>query len=410
MPLPKVSYEDEAREQRRKTLHDVVELAAKFFEATLASRAGARARGYLADRGIDPATQVKFRLGYAPVERFALKEHLGKEGVSVEDMVAAGLLISGDDIPVPFDRFRDRVIFPISDLRGRVIAFGGRTLEKDAQPKYLNSPETPLFHKGATLYNIANARAAAHKGAPGDRGRRLCRRHRDGVGRLRGDGRAARHRADRRAARAAAGRWRTSRCSASTATPPATAPPIGGRYRAAAAQARQEPEIRDAAGRQRSRRSRALGRPRGGGRADRRRAPARRRAVDARDRNRSARHAGAPRRAGSAPRRGHDDDRRRDRAQILPAGLFRARCGVCWRLRARRRAARRRRDGNGAASATGAAAAVGAIASRKAAAASRAGRSRCRSSAARPMWSRARSSRPARCIAAIAPSCRAARR
>jgi DNA primase len=166
MPLPKVSYEDEAREQRRKTLHDVVELAAKFFEATLAARAGARARGYLADRGVDPATQVAFRLGYAPPDRFALKEHLGKEGVSVEDMVTAGLLISGDDIPVPFDRFRDRVIFPISDYRGRVIAFGGRTLEKDAQPKYLNSPETPLFHKGATLYNIANARAAAHKGAP----------------------------------------------------------------------------------------------------------------------------------------------------------------------------------------------------------------------------------------------------
>ncbi|MPZ40875.1 MAG: DNA primase [Rhizobiales bacterium] len=165
MPLPKVSHEDEARDQRRRTLHDVAELAAKFFEATLASRAGARARGYLADRGIDPPTQVKFRLGYAPPDRFALKEHLGKEGVSVEDMVAVGLLIGGDDIPVPFDRFRDRVIFPIGDLRGRVIAFGGRTLEKDAQPKYLNSPETPLFHKGATLYNIANARAAAHQGA-----------------------------------------------------------------------------------------------------------------------------------------------------------------------------------------------------------------------------------------------------
>jgi DNA primase len=165
MPLPKVSYEDEAREQRRRTLHDVAELAAKYFEATLASRAGARARGYLADRGIDPATQVKFRLGYALPDRFAIKEQLGKEGVSVEDMVAVGLLISGDDIPVPFDRFRDRVIFPISDVRGRVIAFGGRTLEKDAQPKYLNSPETPLFHKGATLYNIANARVAAHKGA-----------------------------------------------------------------------------------------------------------------------------------------------------------------------------------------------------------------------------------------------------
>jgi DNA primase len=166
MPLPQVSHEDEARDLRRKTLNDVVELAAKFFEATLASRAGAKARGYLADRGLDPAMQVKFRIGYAPAERFALKEHLGKEGVSTEDMVEAGMLVAGDDIPVPYDRFRDRVMFPISDLRGRVIAFGGRALEKDAPAKYLNSPETPLFHKGGTLYNIANARVAAHKGAP----------------------------------------------------------------------------------------------------------------------------------------------------------------------------------------------------------------------------------------------------
>jgi DNA primase len=81
-------------------------------------------------------------------------------------MIEAGLLVSGDDIPVPYDRFRDRVMFPITDLRGHVIAFGGRALEKDAQAKYLNSPETPLFHKGATLYNMATARAAAHKGAP----------------------------------------------------------------------------------------------------------------------------------------------------------------------------------------------------------------------------------------------------
>jgi len=166
MALPKVSHEEEAREEKRRTLADVMDMAAQFFEATLAGRAGARARGYLADRGLDPATQVKFRLGYAPPERFALKEHLGKEGVSVEDMVAAGLLVSGDDIPVPYDRFRDRVMFPITDLRSRVIAFGGRALEKDAQAKYLNSPETSLFHKGATLYNIAAARAAAHKGAP----------------------------------------------------------------------------------------------------------------------------------------------------------------------------------------------------------------------------------------------------
>jgi len=166
VPLPKVSREDEARDARRKTLHDVVELAAKFFQDTLASRAGARARGYLADRGLDPATQLKFRLGYAPAERFALKENLGSHAIPVEDMIEAGLLISGDDIPVPFDRFRDRVMFPITDVRGRVIAFGGRALDKDAQAKYLNSPETPLFHKGATLYNIAAARQAAHDDAP----------------------------------------------------------------------------------------------------------------------------------------------------------------------------------------------------------------------------------------------------
>jgi DNA primase len=165
MPLPKISPAEEARDQRRRTLHDIVELAAKFFEATLASRAGAKARGYLADRGLDPATQVKFRLGYAPAERFALKEHLGQAGIATEDMIEAGLLVAGDDIPVPYDRFRDRVMFPIGDLRGRVIAFGGRALEKDAQAKYLNSPETVLFHKGATLYNLAAARAAAHKGA-----------------------------------------------------------------------------------------------------------------------------------------------------------------------------------------------------------------------------------------------------
>ena len=111
-----MSHEDEQRDARRKTLHDVMELAAKFFEATLASRSGAKARGYLADRGLDSATQLKFRLGYATNERFALKEHLGSHGIPVEDMVEAGLLVSGDDIPLPFDRFRDRVMFPITRL------------------------------------------------------------------------------------------------------------------------------------------------------------------------------------------------------------------------------------------------------------------------------------------------------
>jgi DNA primase len=164
--LPAATPDAARHEQRRKTLHDVMELAAKFFADTLSSRNGAKARGYLADRAISPAVQLQFRIGYAPGERFALKEHLGSQGIPVEDMVEAGLLVAGDDIPVPYDRFRDRVMFPITDLRGRVIAFGGRALEKDVPAKYMNSPETPLFHKGDNLYNLAAARLATHNGAP----------------------------------------------------------------------------------------------------------------------------------------------------------------------------------------------------------------------------------------------------
>src|SRR5579864_5511906 len=166
LALPAVTPDAARHEQRRKTLHDVMELAAKFFADTLASRNGAKARGYLGDRAILPATQLQFRIGYAPPDRFALKEHLGNQGISVEDMVEAGLLVAGEDIPVPYDRFRDRVMFPITDARGRVIAFGGRALEKDVPAKYLNSPETPLFHKGDNLYNLAMARQAAHDGSP----------------------------------------------------------------------------------------------------------------------------------------------------------------------------------------------------------------------------------------------------
>src|SRR3984957_16683465 len=165
VPLPAYSPEVEAREERPRPLPDLGEPAAGFFQTTLASRNGARGRGYLADRGLASATQLKFRLGYASAERYALKEHLGAAKIPVEDMIEAGLIVAGEDIPVPYDRFRDRIMFPISDWRGRVIAFGGRALEKDVSAKYLNSPETPLFHKGATLYNIAAARKAAHEGA-----------------------------------------------------------------------------------------------------------------------------------------------------------------------------------------------------------------------------------------------------
>lgn len=161
--LPRAEPGAREREKARESLHDVMEKAASFFETQLQAREGAHARGYLSDRGLSPATISHFRIGFAPAGRYGLKEHLGKAGVSVEQMVAAGLLVSGEDIAVPFDRFRERIMFPILDLRGRVVAFGGRALSPQARAKYLNSPETALFHKRAMLYNAHGARAAAHE-------------------------------------------------------------------------------------------------------------------------------------------------------------------------------------------------------------------------------------------------------
>ncbi len=163
LPLPRNSREDEQREQRRKSLFEVMELAAKYFEQNLASRVGAQARGYLSDRAIASSSIVEFRIGYATADRFALKEYLGSKGVPVADMIEAGLLIAGDDIPVPYDRFRDRIMIPIHDQRGRLVGFGGRALRKDVQPKYLNSPETPIFHKGSVVFNFHRARQPAHE-------------------------------------------------------------------------------------------------------------------------------------------------------------------------------------------------------------------------------------------------------
>lgn len=160
--MPKTSRETAREEERRKSLHEVMELAAAFFEAGLRGKDGAKARAYLGHRGLQGDIQTRFRLGYAPPERFALRDHLAGKGVASEAMVEAGLLIAAEDVAVPYDRFRDRVIFPIHDVRGRVVAFGGRALAADAQAKYLNSPETPLFHKGSLLYNHHNARRAAH--------------------------------------------------------------------------------------------------------------------------------------------------------------------------------------------------------------------------------------------------------
>lgn len=161
--LPKPSEENRASEARHRSAIEVMELAAAFFEAELAGRAGAAARDYLTGRGLGLETRARFRIGYAPPGRHGLRDHLAGKDVSVETMVEVGLLVGGEDIPVAYDRFRDRVIFPICDVRGRVIAFGGRALSKEVSAKYLNSPETPLFHKGEVLYNHHNARKAAHE-------------------------------------------------------------------------------------------------------------------------------------------------------------------------------------------------------------------------------------------------------
>jgi DNA primase len=164
LPLPERDPEAERREQARATLHDVLERAARFFEAALQRPEGGKARAYLRERGLAPEIQQRFRIGYAPDSRNALKEHLASAGIVQEQMIEAGLLVAGQDIPVSYDRFRDRIIFPIADFRGRTIAFGGRALSPDAPAKYLNSPETPLFHKSHVLFNGQAARAAVKRG------------------------------------------------------------------------------------------------------------------------------------------------------------------------------------------------------------------------------------------------------
>jgi DNA primase len=163
LPMPEFTPEDARREETRASLYDVMDIATKFFQAELQTARGAKARGYLADRDLTPAIQVEFGIGYSPEDRSALRSHLAEKGVHLDQMIEAGLVIAGDDIPVAYDRFRDRVMFPIRDGRGRVIAFGGRALSKDVPAKYLNSPETPIFIKGEVLYNYDKARAVAHK-------------------------------------------------------------------------------------------------------------------------------------------------------------------------------------------------------------------------------------------------------
>src|SRR5258706_2656628 len=164
--LPAWSPEDEARESKKKSLYEIIALAANFFEEQLRGRGGEAARSYLQSRGLQSGASQRFRLGYAPNSNNALREHLAANGVAPEDMVEAGLVRPAEDGRPARDFFYDRVMFPIADVRGRIIAFGGRGLNPDAKPKYINTGETTLFSKGHLLYNFQSAREAALKGAP----------------------------------------------------------------------------------------------------------------------------------------------------------------------------------------------------------------------------------------------------
>jgi len=162
VPLPARDAESERRDQRRKGLAEAVELAASFFEQRFRSGVGREAREYAERRGLSPETLHAFRIGYAPAERDALTRHLVASGVDEATIVEAGLAGRPDDGRALYDRFRNRLIIPIHDARGRVVAFGGRALAEGQEPKYLNSPETPLFFKRAMLFNAHRAREAAH--------------------------------------------------------------------------------------------------------------------------------------------------------------------------------------------------------------------------------------------------------
>jgi len=164
MQVPQDSPEERQRAERKKTLYDVVEAACAHFQNQLHRPDGAQGLDYVRGRGLNEATVAKFRLGFAPDQRDGLKKALGAQGIKEAELIAAGLIIKRDDGST-YDRFRGRVMFPISDRRGRVVAFGGRILGSDkGVAKYLNSPETDLFHKGRLLYALDSAQVAARAG------------------------------------------------------------------------------------------------------------------------------------------------------------------------------------------------------------------------------------------------------
>ncbi len=160
MSLPKATPESQEQYDKRKRLYAACEAAAAYFETCLRDSEGAEARRYLEGRGLRPDSWGRYRLGYSPDDWRRTIEHLKSKGFSMPEIVEAGLGVEKEGGGEPYDRFRGRLMFPIEDVRGAVIAFGGRALQPDAKPKYLNSSDTPLFHKGRVLYRYKPAREA----------------------------------------------------------------------------------------------------------------------------------------------------------------------------------------------------------------------------------------------------------
>jgi DNA primase len=168
VPLPAVDPRAAEQEKVRQGLADWLETACQWFEAELRRPAGREAREYLERRGLPEKEWARFRLGFSPSGRTALKDYLVAKGARPAELVETGLLIAPEDGGQPYDRFRDRIIFPIADARGRIVSFGGRAMDPQARAKYLNGPETSVFHKGHHLYGLHEARRLLAGAAPGE--------------------------------------------------------------------------------------------------------------------------------------------------------------------------------------------------------------------------------------------------
>lgn len=157
------SPQDETARRKRALLFEANEAAAEFFRRSLAAPAAEEARRYLRERGISAGMQERFRIGYAPAGWTQLKEHLEARGYSEEIGLEAGLLQRTQDGRRVIDVLRERIVFPIRDVRGRVVGFGGRMLPGGREPKYLNTKETPVFRKRQTLYGVYEGRDEARR-------------------------------------------------------------------------------------------------------------------------------------------------------------------------------------------------------------------------------------------------------